>query len=63
FLDALNLSPNHTASLRSHRHPAECVITLVTFHPAFIVGDQVIRGYLPVNDMLAVVDQVRAASN
>ncbi|MEM7190098.1 MAG: DsbA family protein [Pseudomonadota bacterium] len=31
--------------------------------PAFIVGDQVIRGYMPVNDMLAVVDQVRAASN
>ncbi|MEM1161846.1 MAG: DsbA family protein [Pseudomonadota bacterium] len=31
--------------------------------PAFIVGDQVIRGYLPVDDMLAVVDQVRSASN
>lgn len=31
--------------------------------PAFVVGDQIIRGYLPVDEMLAVVDEARAASN
>ena len=31
--------------------------------PAFIIGDQVIRGYLPVEDMQAAVEQARSASN
>ncbi len=31
--------------------------------PAFIIGDQVIRGFLPMEDMVAVIEQVRAASN
>ena len=31
--------------------------------PAFIIGDQVIRGFLPMQDMLAVIEEVRAASN
>lgn len=30
--------------------------------PAFIVGDEVIRGYLPVDDMLAAVQEARAAA-
>lgn len=31
--------------------------------PAFIVGDEVIRGYLPVDDMLAAVQEARTAQN
>ncbi len=31
--------------------------------PAFIVGDQIIRGYLPVDDMVEVVNEARAALN
>ena len=31
--------------------------------PAFIIGSQIIRGYLPVDDMIAVVEQERAAAS
>ena len=31
--------------------------------PAFIIGKQIIRGYLPVDDMLAVVEEERAAAS
>ena len=31
--------------------------------PAFIIGDQVIRGFLPMEDMVGVIAQARAASN
>ena len=31
--------------------------------PAFIIGNKVIRGFLPIEDMVAVVEEVRSASN
>lgn len=31
--------------------------------PAFIIGDTVIRGFLPIDDMLSVVSQARVAQN
>lgn len=31
--------------------------------PAFIIGNQIVRGYLPVDDMMAVVEQERAAAS
>ena len=31
--------------------------------PAFVIGDRVIRGFLPIEDMQAVVQQARVASN
>ena len=31
--------------------------------PAFVVGTEVIRGYLPVEDMLAAVQEARIAQN
>lgn len=31
--------------------------------PAFIIGDQVVRGYLPIDEMLAAVERQRSASN
>lgn len=31
--------------------------------PAFIIGEQIIRGFLPVDDMMAVVGQERAAAS
>lgn len=30
--------------------------------PAFIIGDQVIRGFLPLEDMIAVIEQTRASN-
>ena len=31
--------------------------------PAFIIGDEIIRGYLPVDDMITVIENVRTAAN
>ena len=31
--------------------------------PAFIIGDEIIRGYLPVDDMMTVIEKVRTAAN